>query len=64
MFLGLAGVLAAGMSIVAAFGLVSACGMSFVSIVGNVPFLLIGNYCFACKIMFKRKRLTIFNFVL
>ena len=42
MFLGFAGVLAAGLSIVAAFGLVSACGMKFVSIVGNVPFLIIG----------------------
>ena len=42
MLLGFAGVLAAGLSIIAAFGLVSACGMSFVSIVGNVPFLLIG----------------------
>lgn len=42
MQLGLAGVLAAGLSIIASFGLVSACGMSFVSIVGNMPFLILG----------------------
>ena len=43
MFLGFAGVLAAGLSIIASFGLVSACGTSFVSIVGNMPFLIIGK---------------------
>lgn len=40
--LGFAGVLAACLSIVASFGLVSACGMKFVSIVGNLPFLVLG----------------------
>ncbi|XP_053400172.1 patched domain-containing protein 3-like isoform X2 [Mercenaria mercenaria] len=40
--LGFAGVLAAGLAIVAAFGLGSACGVEFVSIVGVVPFLIIG----------------------
>ena len=44
MMLGFAGVLAAGMAIVASFGLVSACGMDFVSIVGNSPFLIIGKH--------------------
>ncbi|WAQ97489.1 PTHD3-like protein [Mya arenaria] len=40
--LGFAGVTAAGLGIVASFGLVSASGMSFVSIVGNAPFLILG----------------------
>jgi len=44
MMLGYPGVLAAGMAIVASFGLVSACGMDFVSIVGNSPFLIIGKH--------------------
>ncbi|WAR11918.1 PTHD3-like protein [Mya arenaria] len=42
MMLGFAGVIAAGLGIVASFGLVSASGMSFVSIVGNSPFLILG----------------------
>ncbi|XP_053399173.1 patched domain-containing protein 3-like [Mercenaria mercenaria] len=40
--LGFAGVIAAGLAIVAAFGLCSACGVEFVSIVGVIPFLIIG----------------------
>ncbi|XP_060574340.1 patched domain-containing protein 3-like [Ruditapes philippinarum] len=40
--LGFAGVVAAGLAIVAAFGLCSACGVEFVSIVGVIPFLIIG----------------------
>ncbi|WAQ97494.1 PTHD3-like protein [Mya arenaria] len=42
MMLGFAGVTAAVLGIVASFGLVSASGMSFVSIVGNSPFLILG----------------------
>lgn len=41
--LGFAGVLSAGLAILAAFGLGSACGVEFVSIVGVVPFLIIGE---------------------
>lgn len=41
--LGFAGVLAAGLAIVAAFGLGSVCGVEFVSIVGVLPFLIIGK---------------------
>jgi predicted RND superfamily exporter protein len=41
--LGFAGVIAAGLAIVSAFGLGSACGVEFVSIVGVVPFLIIGK---------------------
>ncbi|XP_071114245.1 patched domain-containing protein 3-like [Haliotis cracherodii] len=37
-----AGVLAAGMGIASAFGLVSLCGMKFVDIVGTMPFLVLG----------------------
>ncbi|KAL4229916.1 Patched domain-containing protein 3 [Mactra antiquata] len=40
--LGFAGVIAAGLAIVAAFGVGSACGVEFVSIVGVIPFLIIG----------------------
>ncbi|XP_053399181.1 patched domain-containing protein 3-like [Mercenaria mercenaria] len=40
--LGFAGVVAAGLAILASFGLVSACGVEFVSIVGAMPFLIIG----------------------
>ena len=51
--LGFAGVIAAGLAIVAAFGLGSACGVEFVSIVGVVPFLIIGKilYNFCVEIM-------------
>ena len=42
-FLGFAGVLAACLAIVASFGFVSLCGMKFVSIVGNLPFLVLGK---------------------
>ena len=41
--LGFGGVLAAGLAIVSSFGIVSACGVEFVSIVGVVPFLIIGK---------------------
>ncbi|XP_021373694.1 patched domain-containing protein 3-like [Mizuhopecten yessoensis] len=40
--LGRAGVIATGLGIVASFGLVSACGVEFVSIVGVMPFLILG----------------------
>ncbi|KAL3871072.1 hypothetical protein ACJMK2_039093 [Sinanodonta woodiana] len=40
--LGYPGVIAAGISIISSFGLVSACGVKFVSIVGVMPFLIIG----------------------
>ncbi|KAK3605252.1 hypothetical protein CHS0354_037652 [Potamilus streckersoni] len=40
--LGYPGVIAAGIAITSSFGFVSACGLSFVSIVGVVPFLIIG----------------------
>ena len=42
--LGFGGVLAAGLAIVSSFGIVSACGVEFVSIVGVVPFLIIGKH--------------------
>ena len=42
--LGFGGVLAAGLAIVSSFGIVSACGVKFVSIVGVVPFLIIGKH--------------------
>lgn len=45
--LGYAGVIAAGLSIVSAFGLGSMCGLEFVSIVGVVPFLIIGMLFFS-----------------
>lgn len=41
-YLGYGGVVAAGLSLVSAFGLGSLCGLDFVSIVGVVPFLIIG----------------------
>ncbi|WAR27803.1 PTHD3-like protein [Mya arenaria] len=40
--LGLAGISAAALAILASFGLCSAIGLEFVSIVGTVPFLIIG----------------------
>ncbi|XP_033753031.1 patched domain-containing protein 3-like [Pecten maximus] len=40
--LGRAGVLATGLSILASFGLGSACGVEFVSIAGVMPFLILG----------------------
>ncbi|CAG2245471.1 unnamed protein product [Mytilus edulis] len=40
--LGRAGVLAAAFAILGSFGLIAACGLEFVSIVGTMPFLLIG----------------------
>ncbi|XP_045201236.2 patched domain-containing protein 3-like [Mercenaria mercenaria] len=42
MWLGFAGILAAGLAIVASFGFCAAIGVDFVSIVGVVPFLIIG----------------------
>lgn len=42
--LGRAGVFATCLSILGSFGLVSAAGVKFVSIVGILPFLIIGNY--------------------
>ncbi|XP_060597853.1 patched domain-containing protein 3-like [Ruditapes philippinarum] len=42
MWLGFAGILAAGFAIVSSFGLCAAIGVEFVSIVGVVPFLVIG----------------------
>jgi len=42
--MGFCGVMAAGLGIVASLGLVSACGMNFVSIVGNMPFLILGKF--------------------
>ena len=44
MMLGFGGVLAAGLAIAASFGFCSAVGVEFVSIVGVVPFLVIGRY--------------------
>jgi hypothetical protein len=43
MWLGFAGILAAGFAIVSSFGLCAAIGVEFVSIVGVVPFLVIGK---------------------
>ncbi|XP_033752702.1 patched domain-containing protein 3-like [Pecten maximus] len=40
--LGRAGVIATGLGILASFGLVSACGVDFVDIVGVMPFLILG----------------------
>ncbi|XP_060064748.1 patched domain-containing protein 3-like [Ylistrum balloti] len=40
--LGRAGVIATGLGILASFGLVSACGVEFVDIVGVMPFLILG----------------------
>ncbi|KAJ8315263.1 hypothetical protein KUTeg_007413 [Tegillarca granosa] len=42
--LGRAGVLATVLAILGSFGLVSACGVKFVNIVGVMPFLVIGEY--------------------
>lgn len=42
MWLGFAGVIAAGIAIIASFGLCAASGVEFVSIVGVIPFLIIG----------------------
>ena len=39
------GILAAGLGIVGSMGLLSACGVKFVNIVGVVPFLIIGKLC-------------------
>jgi hypothetical protein len=44
MWLGFGGILAAGLAIVSSFGLCAACGVDFVSIVGIVPFLIIGMF--------------------
>ncbi|CAC5403640.1 unnamed protein product [Mytilus coruscus] len=46
-YLGLAGVLSTCLAILAAFGLVSACGAKFVDIVGIMPFLILG-----CAVLF------------
>ena len=42
MWLGFAGIFAAGFAIISGFGLCAACGVDFVSIVGVLPFLIIG----------------------
>ena len=42
-FLAFGGILAAGLGIVGSMGLLSACGVKYVNIVGVVPFLLIGE---------------------
>ncbi|KAL4219932.1 hypothetical protein ACF0H5_020344 [Mactra antiquata] len=42
MWLGFAGVLAAGLAIISSFGLCAAAGVHFVSIVGVIPFLVMG----------------------
>ncbi|XP_045201241.2 patched domain-containing protein 3-like [Mercenaria mercenaria] len=42
MWLGFGGILAAGLAIVSSFGICATCGVDFVSIVGIVPFLIIG----------------------
>ena len=42
------GILAAGLGIVGSMGLLSACGVKFVNIVGVVPFLIIGELYFCC----------------
>ncbi|KAJ8315418.1 hypothetical protein KUTeg_007568 [Tegillarca granosa] len=44
--IGRAGVLATVLAILGSFGLVSACGVKFVNIVGVMPFLVIGEYWF------------------
>ena len=49
MMLGFGGVLAAGLAIVASFGICSLIGVEFVSTVGMVPFLVIGMYCKSCQ---------------
>jgi hypothetical protein len=41
--LGFAGVLGTGLAIMGSFGFVSLCGVSFVDIVGAMPFLILGN---------------------
>ena len=38
------GIVAVGLAIIAAFGLVSACGLAFVNVVGVAPFLAIGGH--------------------
>ena len=44
------GILAAGLGIVGSMGLLSACGVKFVNIVGVIPFLIIGEFfiCYCC----------------
>lgn len=42
-YLGLAGILSTCLAILASFGLVSACGVAFVDIVGIMPFLILGT---------------------
>jgi hypothetical protein len=54
--LGNAGVAATALSILAAFGLASACGVEFVSLVGVMPFLILGIHAFNFKLM-------LFNYV-
>jgi len=41
--LGFAGIIAAGLAILASFGFCSAIGVDYVSIVGVIPFLIIGR---------------------
>ena len=43
--LAMGGILAAGLGIVGSMGLLSACGVKFVNIVGVIPFLIIGEMC-------------------
>lgn len=44
--LGFAGILTAGLAIISSFGFCAAVGVDFVSIVGVVPFLVIGSMMF------------------
>ena len=48
------GILAAGLGIVGSMGLLSACGVKFVNIVGVIPFLIIGELfiCYCCYYSF------------
>ena len=41
--LGFAGVVGTGLAIFGSFGFVSLCGVTFVDIVGAMPFLILGN---------------------
>ena len=46
MWLGFGGVTAAGLAVVSSFGLCATIGVDFVSIVGVVPFLIMGKIFF------------------
>jgi len=49
--LGIGGVMAAGLSLLASFGISSACGVDYVSIVGVIPFLILGKTCFMASLV-------------